>query len=67
MEQKRPQKDATNIKKNQMVSIQIPTVFSFFFVRHQEYHVRMTTISEDADSDDEDEEMEFSTMGNQVN
>ena len=50
-----------------MVGIQIPTVFSFFFVRHQEYHVRMTTISEDADSDDEDEEMEFSTMGNQVN
>jgi hypothetical protein len=35
------------------------------FYRREEHHrVTMTTISEDADSDDE--EMEFSTMGNQV-
>jgi hypothetical protein len=34
------------------------------FRREEHQHIRMTTISEDADSDEE--EMEFSTMGNQV-
>ena len=42
----------------------VEIVFICFRRREEQHHVKMTTISEDADSDDE--EMEFSTMGNQV-
>ena len=37
-----------------------------FISRREEHLTRMTTISEDADDDSEDEELEFSTMGNKV-
>lgn len=40
--------------------------FLNFLLRREEHHTRMTTISEDVDVDSDDEEMEFSTMGNQV-